>query len=143
MTQEKDKRTNNRLCMLVALIDIFVIKLFSYDLKDHTFMLQISASTTLHKNDVRFIFTTSCLQDGACLIHVMYACLRIVVSNTYCVLSLFYFHRLVNPMLPFLSKLHFCDFCFRSSLTSCVPYVASLSRLHFCDFRFRFSLTFM
>ena len=46
MTQEKDKRTNNRLCMLVALIDIFVIKLFSYDLKDHTFMLQTSASTT-------------------------------------------------------------------------------------------------
>jgi hypothetical protein len=34
MTQEKDKRTNNRLCMLVALIDIFVIKLLSYDLKD-------------------------------------------------------------------------------------------------------------
>jgi hypothetical protein len=46
MTQEKDKRTNNRLCMLVALIDIFVIKLFSYDLKDHTFILQTSASTT-------------------------------------------------------------------------------------------------
>ena len=46
MTQEKDKRTNNRLYMLVALIDIFVIKLFSYDLKDHTFMLQTSASTT-------------------------------------------------------------------------------------------------
>ena len=61
MTKEKDKRTNNRLCMLVALIDIFVIKLFPYDLKDHTFMLQISASTTLHKNDVRFVFTTSCL----------------------------------------------------------------------------------
>jgi hypothetical protein len=40
MIQEKDKRTNNRLCMLVALIDIFVIKLFSYDLKDHTFILQ-------------------------------------------------------------------------------------------------------
>jgi predicted nucleic acid-binding Zn ribbon protein len=46
MTQEKDKRTNNRLCMLVALIDIFVIKLLSYDLKDHTFMLQTSVSTT-------------------------------------------------------------------------------------------------
>jgi hypothetical protein len=46
MTQEKDKRTNNRLYMLVALIDIFVIKLFSYDLKDHAFMLQTSASTT-------------------------------------------------------------------------------------------------
>jgi hypothetical protein len=46
MTQEKDKRINNRLCMLVALIDIFVIKLFSYDLKDHTFILRTSASTT-------------------------------------------------------------------------------------------------
>jgi hypothetical protein len=34
------------LCMLVALIDIFVIKLFSYDLKDHTFILQTPASTT-------------------------------------------------------------------------------------------------
>ena len=33
-------------CMLVALIDIFVIKLFSYDLKDHTFILQTLASTT-------------------------------------------------------------------------------------------------
>ena len=33
-------------CMLVALIDIFVIKLLSYDLKDHTFILQTPASTT-------------------------------------------------------------------------------------------------
>ena len=33
------------LCMLVALIDNFVIKLFSYDLKDHTFILQTPAST--------------------------------------------------------------------------------------------------
>jgi hypothetical protein len=34
------------LCMLVVLIDIFVIKLFSYDLKDHTFILQTPVSTT-------------------------------------------------------------------------------------------------
>ena len=34
------------LCMLVVLIDIFVIKLFSYDLKDQTFILQAPASTT-------------------------------------------------------------------------------------------------
>ena len=35
------------LCMLVVLIDIFVIKLFSYDLKNHhTFILQTPASTT-------------------------------------------------------------------------------------------------
>jgi hypothetical protein len=31
--------------MLVALIDIFVIKLFSYDIKDHAFILQTPAST--------------------------------------------------------------------------------------------------
>ena len=35
--------------MLVALIDNFVIKLFSYDLKDHTFILQTPASTTPFK----------------------------------------------------------------------------------------------
>jgi hypothetical protein len=34
------------LCMLVVLIDIFVIKLFTYNLKDHTFILQTPASTT-------------------------------------------------------------------------------------------------
>jgi hypothetical protein len=34
------------LCMFVVLIDIFVIKLFSYDLKDHIFILQTPASTT-------------------------------------------------------------------------------------------------
>ena len=33
------------LYMLVVVIDIFVIKLFSYDLKDHTFILQTPAST--------------------------------------------------------------------------------------------------
>jgi hypothetical protein len=32
--------------MLVALIDIFVINFFSYDLKDHAFILQTPASTT-------------------------------------------------------------------------------------------------
>jgi len=32
--------------MLVALIDMFVIKLFSYNLKYHTFILQTPASTT-------------------------------------------------------------------------------------------------
>jgi hypothetical protein len=36
----------DNLCMFVVLIDIFVIKLFSYDLKDHIFILQTPASTT-------------------------------------------------------------------------------------------------
>jgi hypothetical protein len=40
----------------------------------------------LHKNDVRFVFTSSCVYDSSCLICV---CLRIVVSNTHCVAFLF------------------------------------------------------
>jgi hypothetical protein len=47
------------------------------------------------KNDVRFVFISSCLQEGPCLIYVFCVCLRIVVSKTYCV-----FFRLVYPMLP-------------------------------------------
>jgi hypothetical protein len=38
---------------------------------------------------------------------------------------------------------HMLGFVFVLFSSSCVPYVASLSRLHFCDFCFRFSLTFM
>ena len=40
------------------------------------------------------------LWEGACLVCVICGCLRIVVSNTYCVVSCFVFHRLVYPMLP-------------------------------------------
>jgi hypothetical protein len=37
------------------------------------------------KNDVRFVFISSCLWEGSCLIYVICVCFRIVVSNTYCV----------------------------------------------------------
>ena len=47
-----------------------------------------------HKNDVRFVFTSSCLQEDACLFYVISVCLRIVVPNTYCVCF-----RRVYPML--------------------------------------------
>ena len=57
-----------------------------------------------NKNDVRFVFTSSCLQERSCLTYVLCVCLHSVVSNTYCVVFLF---------------------CFSSS---CVPYVASFSR---------------
>ena len=58
------------------------------------------------------IFTSCYLQEGACLIYVICGCLRIVMSNTYCVVFLL---------------------CFSSS---CVPYVASFSGLSFfyCPF---------
>jgi hypothetical protein len=38
---------------------------------------------------VRFVFTSSCLWEGSCLIYIICVCLRIVVSNTYCVEFLF------------------------------------------------------
>jgi hypothetical protein len=60
-----------------------------------------------HKNDVRFVFTSSCLYNSACLIYVFCVCLCIVVSNTNCVVFLF---------------------CFSSS---CVSHFASFSRLSF------------
>ena len=44
-----------------------------------------------HKNDGRFIFAATCLQEGSCLIYVICVCLCIVVSNTYCVVFLFVF----------------------------------------------------
>ena len=54
------------------------------------------------KTDVRVVFTSSCLYEGSCLIYVVCACLRIVVSNTYCVVLHFCFVCLclVYPMLP-------------------------------------------
>ena len=61
------------------------------------------------KNYVRFVFTSSCLYDGSCLIYVLCVCLRIVVSNTYCLVFLFWFS------------------------SSCVPYVVSFSGLSFFD----------
>ena len=40
------------------------------------------------KNDVRFVFSSSCLYECSCLIYVSCVCLRIVVSNTHCVVFL-------------------------------------------------------
>ena len=42
-----------------------------------------------HKNDVRLVVTTSCLYECSCLYYVICACLRIEVSNAYCVLFFF------------------------------------------------------
>ena len=37
-----------------------------------------------HKNDVRFVCTSSCLHDVSCLIYVICVCLRIVVFVFFC-----------------------------------------------------------
>jgi hypothetical protein len=53
------------------------------------------------KNDVRFVFTSSCLWEGSCLIYVICDYLRILVSNTYCVMFLFCFTSSCVPYCPF------------------------------------------
>ena len=63
-----------------------------------------------HENDVRFVFTSSCLQEGSCLIYVICVCLCIVVFNTYYIVS-----------LPYLSS-------------SCMTCVASFSGLSIFDY---------
>ena len=69
-------------------------------------------STCISKNEYKSCFVS-------CLIYVICVCLRIVVSNTYCVVFLL------------------CLF------SSCVPYVASFSGLSIFDWPFRYSLAFI
>ena len=49
---------------------------------------------------VRFVFTSSCLQEGLCIIYVICVCLPIMVSNTYCIVFLFCFPSSGVLMLP-------------------------------------------
>ena len=44
-----------------------------------------------NKDDVRFVFPSSYLQEVSCLIYVICICLRIMMSNTYCVVFLVLF----------------------------------------------------
>ena len=44
--------------------------------------------------------TSSCLYEGSCLIYVICVCLHKVMPNTYCVVFVFIFLRLVYPMFP-------------------------------------------
>ena len=69
----------------------------------------------VHKNDFRFVFTSSCFWEGL----LTFDCLRIVVSNTYCVGCF--------------------GFCFFLS-SSCVPYIVSFSGLFIFDCPFRILL---
>jgi hypothetical protein len=79
-----------------------------------------------HNSDVRFVFTSGCLWEGSCLIYVIYACLRVVVSNTYCVVmfALFVFVLcLVRPILPY------CNLLFISPLVFSNAYVHPYAHL--------------
>ena len=65
------------------------------------FPVVMSVTISAKKNDVRFVFTTSCLYEGPCLIYVICVCLRIVVSNTYlCCIFVLFFFVVCTFMLP-------------------------------------------
>ena len=63
----------NCVCVYVCVSNVFTFFIPSCDVR-------------YYRNDVRFVFTASWLQEGSYLIDVICVCLRIVVSNTYCFL---------------------------------------------------------
>ena len=66
--------------------------------------------TFLHRKDVRFVFTSSCLWKGSYLIYAICVCFHIVVymSNTYFTVFLFCFSSSCVPYCcQFLSIVHF------------------------------------
>ena len=87
----------------------------------------------------QIIFTSSCLQEGSCLIYFIYVCLCIVVSNTYCVVFLFClssFCVLCVEVSNIYCVVFICFVCL--PLVSCVPNVASFSGLFILDCPFGF-----
>ena len=76
----------------LSVIKIRVAHLFSV-LCSPTMYLYVLGSVLWfpHANDGRFIFTSSCLQKGSCLISVICVCLRTMVSNAHCVRFVFVF----------------------------------------------------
>ena len=52
-----------------------------------------------------FVLTSSCLYDGLCLIYLICVCLRIMVSNTYCIM--FFVFVLYTLCCQFLRIVHF------------------------------------
>ena len=77
---------------------------------------------------------------GSCLIYVIYVCLRILVSYTYCVMLCFcfVFHRIVYPMLPIYLD---CPFLIAASVFSNV-YVAKHHIIVIMWFFLNFNLIF-
>ena len=90
-----------------------------------------------HNSDVRFVFTSGCLWEGSCLIYVIYACLRVVVSNTYCVVmfALFVFVLcLVRPILPYCNLLFISPLVFSNAYVHPYAHLRSNSWRRWCVF---------
>jgi hypothetical protein len=111
-------------------------------------------------NDVQFVFISSCLLEGSCLIYVICAYLRIVMSSKYCVVFLLCFCSSCVPMLPVylvcpfliapsvLVCVYWCSanivlcFCFVFMFVLC-PHVTSLSSVSIFDCPFGFSNVYL
>ena len=87
----------------------------------------------LHNNDVRFVFTSSCLLENACLIYVFCVCLRIVVSNTYCVVALLCLSSFCVPFVAQFLWIVLFWLPLRYSLTSYWLCYAHLVKSALCD----------
>jgi hypothetical protein len=92
-----------------------------------------------HKNDVRFVFTSSCLQEGSCLIYVICVYLRIVVSDTSWIyqyhgncliggMTCLLFTSSWIPVFSFLCCV--LSFCLSSSCVMCAQCCQSLWNVH-------------
>jgi hypothetical protein len=66
----------------------------------------ISATTTTTTTN-RFVFTSSCLYEGWCLIYAICVCLLILVSNTHCVVFYWFFFVLCTQCCQYLWIVHF------------------------------------
>ena len=62
-----------------------------------------------NKNDVRLVFTSSCLKENSCLIYVICVCLRKVVFNRYGVVFLL---CLFSSCVPFIGSFLGLSICF-------------------------------
>ena len=78
-------------------------------LRTNLYQLAYFCRWYLHKNDFQFVFTSSCLYEGSCLLYVICVCLRIVVSNTYCAMFLFWLSLSCVPCVANFSGLFIFD----------------------------------
>ena len=78
-------------------------------LRTNLYQLAYFCRWYLHKNDIQFVFTSSCLYEGSCLLCVICVCLRIVVSNTYCAMFLFWLSLSCVPCVANFSGLFIFD----------------------------------
>ena len=99
-----------------SMVLIFLVSVLSYYVSLRLTSVLWCPLRCPHKNDVRLVFTSSCLLKGSCLIYVICVCLCIVVYKTYCVVF-FVLFVLCTLCCQFLWIVHFCYCPLRYFLT--------------------------